>query len=139
MSVFSIDRRSVVKSGLAAGGLALVAAPAWAMQFAPGPKPVPASGAVGLWTIFSGRDGAVFRLAQLDAHMRPRGIIAIARLGAERVGSMAQLQAASRGFAIAAVAQSWGVPAVRCRMEADVITGPDSGHSVHCLRWIDFL
>lgn len=133
-----LSRRGVVASGGLAGGLALLArtSPARAAPpVAPG-TPRGVSGPVALWTRFTCDGGASFQLAQLDGSAQP--VLARATLGPDRVQSMAQVHAASRGFAVAAVARSWGVQPASCRIDAHAVTHPPSGRSVRYVGWVDF-
>lgn len=133
-----VSRRTVIASG-AMGALALKAGWPRAAQAAASAPVQPAKGAVALWTQVDFDRGATFRLAQLDAASRPTRELANATLTADRITSMMQLYVAAQAFAVAAVANSWGVPVDDCRIEERTIKHSSSGQSVHYLAWTDFV
>jgi hypothetical protein len=99
---------------------------------------MPATGVVALWTQFCFEQGATFRLAQLGPGLRPTRELAAATFAADRVGSISELHAEARAFAVAAVARSWGVAPRDCCMDASTIKHHAIAWSVHYVAWTDF-
>jgi hypothetical protein len=142
MGASDLGRRTVVTSGALAGSLAMVAgAPANARMrsFSQAVADEPLSGVVGLWTRFDSAQGATFRLTQLDPRLRPVATLGAGALALERVGSVVQLQAVARRFAVATVAASWGVPPQECGIDATMIRHLPSSRAVRYLGWTDFI
>lgn len=131
-----VSRRAVMASG-AISVLALKAGWPRAEQRAAA-LAMPATGVVALWTQFCFEQGATFRLAQLGPELRPTRELAAATYAADRVGSISELHAEARAFAVAAVARSWGVAPRDCCMDASTIKHHANARSVHYVAWTDF-